>query len=81
MRNASGAIIRDFRWAFHPGYALVDLKLSITPPMHRNISFNIGAENLFNKDYRGWANRPADDYRDLYPSAGRYLYANVRYRL
>ena len=69
------------RWNFHPGYALVDLKLSITPPMHQNISFNIGVENLFNKDYRGWANRPADDYRELYPSAGRYMYANLRYRL
>jgi len=80
-RSNSGVIIRDFRWAFHPGYALVDMKLSITPPMHRNISFNIGMENLFNKDYRGWANRPSDDYRDPYPSPGRYMYANLRYRL
>jgi iron complex outermembrane receptor protein len=69
------------RWNYHPGYALVDLKLSITPPMHRNVSFNIGFENLLNKDYRGWANRPADDYRELYPSPGRYMYANLRYKL
>ena len=69
------------RWNFHPGYALVDLKLSVTPPMYRNINFSIGMENLFNKDYRGWANRPADGYRELYPSAGRYMYANLRYQL
>ena len=80
-RASSGAVIRDFRWSFHQGYALVDLKLSITPPMHRNISFNIGMENLLNKDYRGWANRPSDDYRDPYPSQGRYMYANLRYKL
>jgi iron complex outermembrane receptor protein len=69
------------RWNFNEGYAMVDLKLSITPPMYRNISINIGAENLFNKDYRNWANRPQDNYRALYPTPGRYLYANVRYKL
>ena len=71
----------DDRWNFHQGYALVDLKLSITPPMHRNISFNVGVENLFNKDYRGWANISSNNFRDRYPSAGRYVYANARYSL
>ena len=69
------------RWNYNEAYALIDLKLSITPPMHRNVSINIGAENLFNKDYRNWANRPQDNYRAQYPTPGRYLYANVRYRL
>lgn len=69
------------RWNYNGGYALADLKLSITPPMHRNISINIGVENLFNKDYRNWANRPADNFRAQYPTPGRYLYANVRYKL
>ena len=66
------------RWNFHQGFALFDLKLSITPPMHRNISINVGVENMFNKDYRGWGTY---DGLEQYPSAGRYLYANVRYRL
>ena len=61
------------RWAYNQGAALVDLKLSITPPMHRNVSINFGAENLFNTDYRG--------YNDAYPSPGRYYFANVRYAL
>lgn len=68
------------RWNFHQGYALVDLKLSITPPMHRNISFNIGFENLFNKDYRGWGSYNGTDL-ERYPSPGRYMYANLRYKL
>jgi len=71
----------DNRWNFNDGHALVDLKLSITPPMHRNVSINIGAENLFNKDYRNWANNPQNGFRAQYPTPGRYLYANVRYRL
>ena len=71
----------DNRWNFNEGYTLVDLKLSITPPMHKNVVINIGAENLFNKDYRNWANRPQDNYRAQYPTPGRYLYANVRYKL
>ena len=69
------------RWSYHQGYALVDLKLAITPPMHRNISINIGVENLFNKDYRGWANNPANNNLEQYPTPGRYIYANVRYKL
>ena len=66
------------RWNFHRGYALFDLKLSITPPMRKNITFNIGAENLLNKDYRGWG---TFNGFERYPSAGRYVYANVRYNI
>ena len=80
-RNAAGVITADNRWDYHKGFALVDLKLSITPPMHRNISINVGAENLFNKDYRGWGNSPANNYLEIYPTPGRYIYANLRYRL
>jgi len=69
------------RWNFHQGFALVNLKLSITPPAHSNITFNVGAENLFNKDYRGWANISSNNYLERYPSPGRYVYANVRYSL
>lgn len=54
----------------NPGYGLVDLKVSITPPMMKYVTFNIGAENIFNKDYRR--------YNDTYPSPGRNLYANMR---
>ena len=68
------------RWNFHQGYALVDLKISITPPMHRNISFNIGMENLFNKDYRGFGRYNGTNL-EQYPSPGRYMYANLRYKL
>ena len=71
----------DQRWSYHQGYALFETKLSITPPMYRNISINVGVENIFNKDYRGWSNRPADNYFEQYPTPGRYVYANVRYRL
>jgi len=70
--------VGNARWNFHQGYALFDLKLAITPPMRRNITFNIGAENLFNKDYRGWG---TFNGFEMYPSAGRYVYANVRYSL
>ena len=70
----------DNRWNFNQGYALVDLKLSITPPMHRNVNINIGAENLFDKDYRGWGTYNGTNLTQ-YPTPGRYLYANVRYRL
>ena len=68
------------RWNFNRGYALVDLKLSITPPMHKNVSINIGAENLFDTDYRGWGTYNGTNL-ERYPTPGRYLYANVRYRL
>lgn len=54
----------------NPGYALANLKFSITPPAWKHVSFNVGAENLFDKDYRG--------YNDLYASSGRIVYANVR---
>ena len=58
---------------YNQGTALMDLKLSITPPMHKNVSINVGAENLFNTDYRNWNSN--------YPTPGRYIYANVRYKL
>jgi len=54
----------------HPGYALTNLKLTYRPPSLSYLSFNVGAENLFNKDYR--------DFDGLYPSPGRSLFANVR---
>jgi iron complex outermembrane recepter protein len=57
----------------NPGTLLADLKFSITPPMHKHITINIGSDNLFNKDYRGW--------NEKYPSPGRYMYANLRYSL
>lgn len=59
--------------AKNPGYALTDLKFSITPPMWGGLSLNFGVENLFDKDYR--------KYSDLYPTSGRYFYANIRYDL
>lgn len=54
----------------NPGAAIADLKLSITPPMYKKVAFNIGVNNLFNKDYR--------NYDDTYPGVGREVYANVR---
>jgi iron complex outermembrane receptor protein len=57
----------------NPGTGLADLKVVIAPPMHKNVSLNIGIDNLFNKDYRGW--------NEKYPSPGRYVYAKLRYAL
>lgn len=54
----------------NPGTAITDLKISITPPMYRNVSVNFGVTNLFNKDYR--------TYDDTYPGVGRSIYANAR---
>jgi iron complex outermembrane receptor protein len=68
------------RWNYSPGTALVDLKLTISPPENRNLSFNIGAENLFDTDYRGWGTYNGTN-REQYPTPGRYIYANVRYKL
>jgi iron complex outermembrane recepter protein len=55
------------------GAVIADLKFTITPPMHKRISINIGANNLFNNDCRGW--------NEKYPTPGRYTYANLRYTL
>ncbi|MDR1529678.1 MAG: TonB-dependent receptor [Burkholderiales bacterium] len=57
----------------NPSYTTADIKFSITPPIHKNLSFNFGVENLFDKDYREFAQK--------YPSPGRYFYANIRYDL
>jgi iron complex outermembrane recepter protein len=67
---ASSGDSRNYR---NPGAGIVDLKMTITPPMQKPVSINIGTENLFNKDYRGW--------NEKYPSPGRYVYANLRYAL
>jgi len=54
----------------NPGYALVNLKLTFTPPSLSYFTFSVGGENLFNKDYRG--------FNTTYPSPGRSMFANVR---
>jgi len=57
----------------NPGYAITDLKFSVTPPMWDGLSLNFGVENLFDKDYRKFSAN--------YPTPGRYFYANIRYDL
>jgi iron complex outermembrane recepter protein len=57
----------------NPGAGIADLKFTVTPPMHKHVSMSIGAENLFDKDYRGW--------NEKYPAPGRYVFANLRYAL
>lgn len=54
----------------NPGYALANLKLSLTPPAWKHVAINVGVENLFNKNYNA--------YDDLYASPGRAYYLNVR---
>ncbi len=54
----------------NPGYAVTNLRFSITPPAWKHVSINVGAENLFNRDYRG--------YNATYSSPGRVVYANLR---
>ncbi|WP_167611841.1 TonB-dependent receptor plug domain-containing protein [Cedecea colo] len=52
------------------GFALTNLKFSITPPGLSDISVNIGVNNLLNADAR---------YQDtVYPADGRSYYGNVR---
>ncbi len=53
------------------GYATYNLKFSVHPPQWRGMTINAGAENIFNKNYAS--------YDSTYPSAGRYLYMNMRY--
>lgn len=52
------------------GYALYGLKFSFTPMRLKYVTFNIGAENIFNKNYA--------KYDASYPSPGRYIYSNIR---
>lgn len=54
----------------NPGYAITNLKFSVTPPAWKNATFSIGVENLFNKDYRA--------FDDEYASPGRSFFANLR---
>lgn len=53
------------------GYAVYNIKFSAKPPQWQGVTFNAGVENVFNKNS---AMRNA-----VYPSAGRYLYMNMRY--
>ena len=55
------------------GYALYNFKASIKPPQWKGVTFNAGVENIFNKNYAS--------YDSTYPSAGRYLYFNMRYEV
>ncbi len=52
------------------GYGLANLKLAIAPPSWQHAKLSVGAENLFNKDYRG--------FDDTYPSPGRSWFMNLR---
>ncbi len=52
------------------GYGITNLKFELTPPAWKNVAFNLGVENLFNKNYQA--------YNDQYPSPGRRYFANVR---
>lgn len=52
------------------GYALASLKLSITPPRWKQATVNLGVDNLFDKNYRGFG--------DTYPSPGREWFLNLR---
>ncbi len=52
------------------GYALYGLKFSFTPASLKYVSFNVGAENIFNKNYA--------KYDASYASPGRYIYSNIR---
>lgn len=54
----------------NPGYAITNLKFSVTPPAWKNATFSIGVENLFDKDYRG--------FDEEYASPGRSFFANLR---
>ncbi len=56
--------------ARNPGYTLYHLKLSYSPEAWKYVTFNVGIDNLSNKNYQG--------YDDYYPSQGRYYYANIR---
>lgn len=52
------------------GFALTNLKFSVTPPGLPDVSINVGVNNLLNADAR---------YRDTeYPADGRSYYGNVR---
>ncbi|MGC6404942.1 TonB-dependent receptor plug domain-containing protein [Bisgaard Taxon 45] len=52
------------------GYAVYNMKVSYTPIAWQTVTFNVGVENIFNKNYAR--------YNAEYPSPGRYFYANVR---
>lgn len=52
------------------GFVLYGLKFSFTPTTLKYLTFNVGIENMFNKDY--------SKHNASYTSPGRYLYTNVR---
>ncbi|OYQ80242.1 TonB-dependent receptor [Wohlfahrtiimonas chitiniclastica] len=52
------------------GYQVYNLKISVTPPQWKGVSFNAGVDNIFNKDYAA--------YNASFPSEGRSFYANMR---
>ncbi|MBS7816188.1 TonB-dependent receptor plug domain-containing protein [Wohlfahrtiimonas chitiniclastica] len=52
------------------GYALYNLKLSVTPPQWKGVTFNVGVDNIFNKNH--------SDYNAEFASPGRSVYANMR---
>ncbi|MGP1614911.1 MAG: TonB-dependent receptor domain-containing protein, partial [Pollutimonas bauzanensis] len=54
----------------NPGYALTNLKLSVTPPSWKYVTASLGVENMFDKNYRA--------YDDPYPSPGRAYFLNLR---
>ncbi len=55
------------------GYAIYNFKASVKPPQWKGVTLNAGIENIFNKNYAS--------YDSIYPSAGRYLYFNMRYEI